>query len=140
MSKPTRRRCWALLATTGVLATGWAGVSVSAEPPPPEQTAAQRTAALAQLIRGTSTRADVERLLGHASGIGGSRLPPDWQSRDLWFYEAIKTEKAQAAGQGIIHVEMTQEILLVFFDGDRFDGYLWYTNAGGAEARQPVMK
>jgi hypothetical protein len=120
---------------------GLAGVSVSAEPPPAEHSAAQRNAALAQLVRGTSTRADVERLLGHASGIGASRMPPDWQPRDLWFYEFIKTGKMQAlpdvdpTGARIIHVDMTQEILLVFFYGDLFDGYMWYTNAGGAEGR-----
>ena len=42
-----------------------------------------------------------------------------------------------AAGRKTIHVDMLQDILLVFFAGDLFDGYMWYTNVGAAEARIP---
>ena len=73
----------------------------------------------------------------------GSKLPPDWQTRDVWFYESIKTGKMKpetgpdAAGMKTIHIDMQQEILLVFFAGDRFDGYMWYTNVGAAQGRVP---
>jgi hypothetical protein len=42
-----------------------------------------------------------------------------------------------AAGMKTIHIDMQQEILLVFFAGDRFDGYMWYTNVGAAQGRVP---
>jgi hypothetical protein len=114
-----------------------------ADSPPAAKSATDRAAALAQLVRGTSTRADVQQLLGPASGTGGSKLPPDWQTRDVWFYELIRTGKMtpetgpDAAGRKTIHVDMLQDILLVFFAGDLFDGYMWYTNVGAAEARIP---
>jgi hypothetical protein len=40
-----------------------------------------------------------------------------------------------AAGRKTIHIDMQQEILLVFFAGDLFDGYMWYSNAGAAQGR-----
>ena len=85
----------------------------------------------------------MERLLGRASGSGGSRLPPDWQIRDIWFYDSIKigkiTPEPMAPGTKLhtFHLDLSQDILIVFFAGDRYDGYLWYTNLGGTEGRVP---
>lgn len=122
------------------------GVVAASDPPSGAQPGPTRETALAQLVRGTSTRADVERLLGHPSGIGGSRLPPDWQTRDIWFYELIKpgkfTEERHSRDQKYrtFHMDMQQDILLVFFARDLFDGYMWYTNVGAAEARTPRVE
>ncbi len=87
-----------------------------------------------QLVRGTSTLADVERILGHPSGIGGSRLPPDWGSREVWFYQSIKVNGVHRSGD-VLSADMTHHILLVFFSGGRYDGYMWYSNIGKVEAK-----
>lgn len=135
------KRCRVVIAAGCVLACVLP--AALADSPPAAKSAADRAAALAQLVRGTSTRADVRQLLGPTSGTGGSQLPPDWQTRDVWFYELIKTGKMtpetgpDAAGSKTIHIDMQQEILLVFFAGDLFDGYMWYTNVGAAQGRVP---
>jgi hypothetical protein len=96
-----------------------------------------------QLERGISTRADAERILGHPTGVGGARLPPDWGIREVWFYQSIKINgmhrAAPASGETltgmVLSADVTQHILLVFFSGDRYDGYMWYSNAGKVEAK-----
>jgi hypothetical protein len=130
----------ALLVTVALLS---ASLTARGEVPPTASSRAERASALAQLVRGTSTRADVEKLLGHAPGIGSAQLPPLWQPRDIWFYESIKpgklTPEPRIANQKYttFHFDMSQDILLVFFAGDLFDGYMWYTNMATAEARGP---
>src|SRR5262245_30504962 len=91
---------------------------------------------IGHLVRGNSTRADVERLLGTPTGTGGSRLPPDWQTREIWMYQSIKIAGIYSAPATtgdtltgtVLQADLNQQVLLVFFSGDRFDGYLWYTN------------
>ncbi len=95
------------------------------------------------LVRGVSTRADVERALGHPNGTGSSSLPPDWQARDVWLYQSIKLnsieratpENGETLTGTVLNADMTQQVLLVFFASDRYDGYLWYSNAGTVEAK-----
>ncbi len=94
------------------------------------------------LVRGVSTRADVQRLLGEPSGNGSSVLPPDLSARDVWFYQEVKVEdfKTEKAGSGVhaetyIRANITQKILLVFFKGELYDGYMWYSNAGAVEGK-----
>ena len=96
-----------------------------------------------ELVRGQSTRADVKRLLGTKTGNGGSALPPDGIARDVWFYQAVAIKGYAAVpaapnqlhGEGYISVDMTQQILLVFFKGDLYDGFMWYSNAGTVEGK-----
>lgn len=132
---------WRALRAAGIaVVLLYPGVVTASDPPSAAQSGPTREAVLEQLVRGTSTRADVERLLGHASGIGGSRLPPDWQTREVWFYDSIKAGKMTAEPPSrdqtrTIHVDLAQDILLVFFAGDLFDGYMWYATAGVAHAR-----
>jgi len=115
----------------------------AANPQPPPQAQPTRAAALEQLVRGSSTRADVERLLGHAQGVGGARLPPSWLARDVWFYEAVTLGKMNPEYRPpnqkftSLHVDMAQDILLVFFAGDLFDGYLWYSSDIPSQVRAP---
>lgn len=90
------------------------------------------------LERGVSTRADVHRLLGEPSGDGGFVLPPDHSPQDVWFYQEMRIkdfEAAQDVRENYVRMNMTHRILLVFFKGDVFDGYMWYSNAGSAEAK-----
>jgi hypothetical protein len=113
------------------------------EPQLPVMPATDKASALAQLVRRTSTRVDVERLLGQPSGTGGSRLPPDWQPRELWFYQSISTgamttePKTAESSATTIRMDLNQEILLVFFAGESYDGYMWYTNIGLVEGKVP---
>ena len=95
-----------------------------------------------ELVRGASTRADVERILGTPSGTGGSCLPPDRKVRDVWFYQTIKVNGMHHsqtggvfAGELVLDADVTQQILLVFFADERYDGYMWFANAGKAEAK-----
>ncbi|MFQ5444150.1 MAG: hypothetical protein ACE5EK_05985, partial [Nitrospinales bacterium] len=86
------------------------------------------------LKRGISTKSDVQRLLGQPGGSGGSFFPvmPDQEAKphEVWYYEGIEMIKAHSMGGGIIRADMRQQILLIFFDKEKFDGFMWYTNVG----------
>jgi len=85
-----------------------------------------------ELKRGVSKKSDVQRLLGQPSGSGGSSLPTvsgqRAEPREIWYYEGIEMTTAHSIGGGIISAEMRQQILLIFFDKEIFDGFMWYTN------------
>ncbi len=74
------------------------------------------------LVRGRSTRVDVERLLGEASGVG-SLLVPGKNRRSIWYYEKFDLVRSGR------RFAVNQDVLLVFFEDDRFDGFLWYSDA-----------
>ncbi len=86
------------------------------------------------LVIGTSTRDDVRRLLGDPSGEGGYLFIVDYLPREAWLYHEIKLTDAKAVKDTVV-MNMKHQVLLVFFKGDRFDGYMWYSNAGSAEAK-----
>ena len=71
------------------------------------------------LKRGSSTRADVLRLLGQPDGHGAAIFGTPPLSADIWYYEV--TSVSITSGR--------QQILAVFFKGDMFDGYLWFANS-----------
>jgi len=79
------------------------------------------------LRRGVTTRADVLLLLGEPDGdgaLGGFdtlRDPDDDEKEplDAWYYESIQSSF-------IGGLKVNQQILLVFFDGDTVDGFLWF--------------
>jgi hypothetical protein len=91
-----------------------------------------------ELRRGVSTKADVERVLGKPNGNGTSLLPTQASPRDVWIYNDVQTGEAKQEGKvggvPLVRVDMRQQIIFVFFDGDRFDGYLWSTHVGAATA------
>ena len=76
------------------------------------------TRQLEQLERGTSTKADVLRLLGPPSGGGRSQFPVEDRARDLWcyYYEESTMKDAQRI------------FLFVYFLEGRFDGYMWFSS------------
>ena len=74
-----------------------------------------------QLHRGVSTKQDVLLLVGEPSGRGEALIPMDTARKEVWYYEDIKVE-------GLISPSTKQQVLLVFFNGDRYDGYLWFSN------------
>ena len=108
-------------AVTASLGAVWAGGAESNAP-----TSAQVAGLETRLQRGTSTRADVERLLGPAAGQGESELPGDTVRRIVWYYGATEVFD-EWTGYGRIHtVAITERrTLLIFFDGDLYVGFLW---------------
>ena len=85
------------------------------------------------LVRGVSTRADVQKLLGIPTGGGGARLPGFGENSevvepyDVWYYEDINTKNSKIK-DGIMTMDMSQQILTIFFKGDKFYGYFWTSN------------
>ncbi len=90
----------------------------------------------ADLQRGRTTKGDVLLLLGEPDGAGAlggfdALRGPDGAGKgpiDAWFYESFK---ASIVGG----LEMNQDILLVFFDGDIVDGFLWFSRESKGELK-----
>lgn len=89
-----------------------------------------------ELKRGVSTREDVRRVLGPPNGGGSAILPPDRILRDVWFYEDIEVLNAVSPKPGFVRMDVRQQILLVFFDEEVFDGYMWFSNAAKMKAEE----
>lgn len=86
------------------------------------------------LQRGVSTKMDVRQMLGAPNGMGGASLPTDPKQREVWYYASIEM-KDMKREEGVFKVNMRQQVLLVFFEKGVYDGYMWFTNTGKAEAR-----
>ena len=74
---------------------------------------------LKELRVGASTKAEVRQIVGQPQGKGASRIPDYPGYRDLWSYEIVSFDG----------VTSEYVILLIFFEGDIYDGYLWFDNA-----------
>jgi len=89
-----------------------------------------------ELQRGVSTKADVERLLGKPDGRGMTLLPTQDSARELWTYIHVETGEPKFEGRAwgvpTVRMDSRQQEIYVFFDGDRFDGYMWATRVGAA--------
>jgi len=85
------------------------------------------------LKRGIS-RQTVRNSLGEPVGSGHARIPPSHVPLEIWYYEDIELEDAVRTGD-YVNVEMRQRILLVFFDGDKVEGFIWTSNKGEVEAK-----
>ena len=68
--------------------------------------------------RGVSTKADVLTVLGEPDGSGGAMFPTASQASDVWYYEAYRSSLSN----------LSQKILLVYFKGEEFDGFMWFSN------------
>lgn len=90
-----------------------------------------------ELKRGVSTKEDVRRILGDPSGFGGAILPTSVKANNIWFYEDMATTGIASAQGGFMEMRMRMQYLLIFFDNDTFDGFMWWTNVeeahGGIE-------
>lgn len=93
-----------------------------------------------QLKRGVSTKSDVQRVLGIPNGSGGALLPgfgdrsEQFDTYQIWYYEDIESTDITSE-ENVMKIEMRQQILAVFFEGDVFNGYFWATNAGTIETK-----
>jgi len=65
-----------------------------------------------------STKADVLRVLGSPRGYGKARLAEVSGPRTIWYYEETDASAAK----------IKLGMLLVFFDGELFDGYMWFSS------------
>ena len=88
-----------------------------------------------RLERGLSKKDDVERLFGSPSGKGNAVFPLLKGEHEIWYYEDFEMTGASAEG-GLIELELRQQILMVFFKGDTFDGFLWTSNKVPAEMEE----
>jgi outer membrane protein assembly factor BamE (lipoprotein component of BamABCDE complex) len=75
-------------------------------------------ARLAQLRQGLSTPADVLLLLGEPRGDGAVRWTPSLAPQSVWYYEYVVLGSQR----------IDNKALLVFFDQDRYVGYLWFSS------------
>ena len=79
------------------------------------------TNSLTSLKQQVSTKGDVLNTLGPPRGYGSMRPYPYAGYYDIWFYEF-----SEGKG-GIRSIESKVKMLLVFFDKDKFDGYMWFS-------------
>lgn len=88
------------------------------------------------LKRGVSTKIDVRRVLGAPSGSGGSLFPTitglHEGRRQVWFYDDVEATGTTQQGD-FIQLDVRQQILLVFFEREKFDGFMWFTNVEHSE-------
>ena len=89
-----------------------------------------------ELHRGVSTRADVERVLGAPKGRGAMKFPEDRRELEVWYYEDIAVTNSQRVAKGVIRGELRQQILLVTFDKDLFEGFVWFSTQGEVRDRR----
>ena len=71
-----------------------------------------------QLTQHVSNKADVLRVLGPPRGYGMMRLPAMPNPNVLWFYEFTESD-----GNNV-----DLKILLVFFDGEKYNGHFWFSS------------
>ena len=101
------------------MAFGFATITVGCAGPKMEMGAPPPVDRLAELRVGVSTKDEVRRVLGQPNGEGASRSPDFPGFRKLWSYQVFATDGVAA----------DYTILLIFFDGEFYDGYIWFDNA-----------
>jgi hypothetical protein len=80
----------------------------------------------AQLKQNTSNKADVLKALGAPRGYGMARLSSVHDPSVIWFYEFTETDGR----------DIKLKMLLVFFEGDKYGGHLWFSSLTKAEKFQ----
>ncbi len=74
---------------------------------------------------GQSTTDDVLAVLGPPKGKGLAMLPIDHKQRTMWSYMYLEIP-VQTGGE--TRGDIRSLILFVFFDQDRYAGYLWFSS------------
>ncbi len=80
-----------------------------------------------ELERGVSTKMNVQKVLGTPKGYGGSLMPGETEPREVWYYDDIELTDFHSQGGGLYTMDVRQQILLVFFKKEAFDGFMWYS-------------
>jgi hypothetical protein len=86
-----------------------------------------------ELRRGVSTKMDAQRILGAPNGFGGALFPTDTHQQEVWYYDDIEATDYKGGPDGVMEVKVRQQILLVFFKGGLYDGFMWYSNKVAAK-------
>jgi len=83
---------------------------------------------------GESTRHDVIAALGKPDGTGSIFLPIDAGPRDTLSY--YFEEGKMTASSGTVYGTAHRTFLWVYFEHDRYDGYMWFTTtlSGGTRS------
>jgi len=85
-------------------------------------------------LRGATSKAEVRTRLGIPNGSGVSQFASlGGDKREIWYYEDISVTGVRS-GDKVVQIDLRQQIVLIFFKGDRVDGYLWTSNSGPASA------
>ena len=79
-----------------------------------------QTDRLDELSIGESRQGDVLLILGQPRGKGAANVSPEFDRRAIWFYEYVESDGK----------DIQLKMLLVYFVGDVYDGYLWFNSAG----------
>lgn len=87
-----------------------------------------------ELRRGMSTKMDVQRVLGSPNGFGTAIFPEDLRPLEVWYYDDVEATDIKFEGS-IFQMNIRQQILLVFFEGGVFNGFMWFSNAGAAKGK-----
>jgi hypothetical protein len=77
-----------------------------------------QTDRLSELSIGESRQGDVLLVLGQPRGKGAANVSPEFDRRAIWFYEYVESD-----GKAV-----QLKMLLVYFIGDVYDGYLWFSS------------
>ena len=77
-----------------------------------------QTDRLSELSIGESRQGDVLLVLGQPRGKGAANVSPEFDRRAIWFYEYVESD-----GKAV-----QLKMLLVYFVGDVYDGYLWFSS------------
>ena len=88
-----------------------------------------------ELKRGVSTKMDVQRLLGAPKGIGATVLPTDSRPREVWYYEDVAITDIKGEGPGVMRASSRQQIILIMFNRENFDGFVWYAGSGTVQSK-----
>ncbi len=112
---------WLALVVIGLLATACSETRYTAGKP------IDLEALEGKLLLGESSTAEVSAVLGKPSGNGIVFLPIDAHPRKMWSYYYEKG-LIKAGSGGNIDAEMRRTFLFVYFEGDRYDGYMWFSS------------
>ena len=95
----------------------------SHETRPPVVPAFNNEALTTTLQRGVSTSSDVKKALGEPNGTGEFLYITDTVPHNIWFYEKMVLD---TTGK---ELDVQQDVLIAFFKEERFDGFLWFSDA-----------
>ena len=87
-----------------------------------------------ELQRGVSTTGDVVRVLGKPAGHGGYLAIMDGIPRDVWYYHNINSSLIDTR-ESVMRMHVHTRVLVIFFAGERFDGYKWFAASGAGRGK-----
>jgi hypothetical protein len=125
-------------ACTLLLAGGWALLSWPAYAQGSFKTTSEAAAAAVrnasrfetEFKRGVTTQEEVRRVFGKPTGTGGAFFPTARRPNEVWAYENVEMEIVGTSRDPSAAIQAKQrwDAVLIFFDGNLYDGFMWYTS------------